>query len=95
MLKRAAKDFGIALSESFMVGDGLTDIEAGHRAGCQTIFVGKWKCECCSFIEPKGLRPSFVARDLWEAARLIKSIVESGRMGSASSQTDGCCVTTQ
>lgn len=71
MLKRAAKDFGISLKNSFMIGDGLTDIEAGSRAGCRTIFVGRWKCECCSFIRPQGLRPEFVAHNLWEAVQVV------------------------
>lgn len=75
MLKRAVREFGINLSDSFMVGDGLTDIEAGHRAGCRTIYVGRWKCECCNFIEPNGLRPNFVAKDLWQAAMIIRKLL--------------------
>jgi D-glycero-D-manno-heptose 1,7-bisphosphate phosphatase len=71
-LMRAARDLKLALSDSYMVGDGLTDIEAGSRAGCRTIFVGRWKCEHCQFIRPRGLRPTFVAKNLIEAARLIQ-----------------------
>jgi len=73
MLVRAARELGIELSASYMVGDGLTDIEAGTRAGCRTIFVGRWKCEHCQFIQPPGLQPSFTASDLAEAARIIES----------------------
>jgi D-glycero-D-manno-heptose 1,7-bisphosphate phosphatase len=73
LLTRAASDLGITLSESYMVGDGLTDIEAGARAGCRTVFVGKWKCELCQYIDPPGLRPAFVAKDLWEAAHVIRA----------------------
>jgi len=39
LLLRAADDFGIALSSSFMVGDRWRDVEAGKRAGCRTVFV--------------------------------------------------------
>lgn len=81
MLQRAAREFGISLSDSFMVGDGLTDIEAGHRAGCRTVFVGRWKCECCNFIEPHGLRPHFVAKDLWQAATIIRRILTESPPG--------------
>ena len=73
MLTQASRDLGISLRESYMVGDGLTDIEAGSRAGCRTIFVGRWKCENCEFIHPPNLRPNFVARDLWEAAEVIQN----------------------
>ena len=71
LLTRADRELGVALSESYMVGDGLTDIEAGSRAGCKTVFIGRWKCEHCQFIHPSDLRPTFVAPDLWEAAQLI------------------------
>ena len=39
LLLQAATDFGIDLERSFMIGDKLTDIEAGTRAGCQPILV--------------------------------------------------------
>lgn len=35
MLLKAAEDFNIDLSMSYMVGDGKNDIEAGNRAGCK------------------------------------------------------------
>ena len=40
LLLRAAQRDGIALSESFMVGDRFRDIEAGDSAGCRTILIG-------------------------------------------------------
>jgi D-glycero-D-manno-heptose 1,7-bisphosphate phosphatase len=76
MLTRAARELNLSLNDSYMVGDGLTDIEAGNRAGCKTIFVGRWKCEHCEFIRPRGLRPAFVAKDLPEAARLIQQDIQ-------------------
>lgn len=36
MLIKAAKDYNIDLKESWMIGDGLNDIEAGKAAGCRT-----------------------------------------------------------
>jgi len=72
MLRQAARDLNISLPDSYMVGDGLTDIEAGARAGCRTIFIGRWKCEHCQFIHPHDLRPDFVAKDLWEAAQIVR-----------------------
>jgi D-glycero-D-manno-heptose 1,7-bisphosphate phosphatase len=39
MLLRAAKEFALDLARSFMVGDKLSDIEAGKRAGCRTILL--------------------------------------------------------
>lgn len=39
MLLKAAEDFNIDLSQSFMIGDGSNDIEAGKAAGCKTVLL--------------------------------------------------------
>ena len=39
LLLQAAKENDIALGQSFMIGDRLTDIAAGQRAACGTILV--------------------------------------------------------
>lgn len=41
MLLELAEKYDIDLTESYMVGDRVMDIEAGKRAGTKTIFVGK------------------------------------------------------
>lgn len=35
LLLKAAKDFNIDLSESYMIGDSSRDVQAGHTAGCR------------------------------------------------------------
>ena len=39
MLLQAAKELDLDLARSFMVGDKASDVEAGKRAGCQTILL--------------------------------------------------------
>lgn len=39
MLLSAADKWAIDLSKSFMVGDRLSDVEAGHAAGCVPLFI--------------------------------------------------------
>ena len=39
LLLTAARDWELDLSASFMVGDRPTDLQAGNRAGCQTIWI--------------------------------------------------------
>jgi histidinol-phosphate phosphatase family protein len=41
LLVDAAATHGIALERSWMVGDILDDVEAGHRAGCRTLLVDR------------------------------------------------------
>lgn len=41
MLLKAADDFNIDLSQSWMVGDGENDVLCGKNAGCRTAIIGK------------------------------------------------------
>jgi len=45
MLLAAARDWGIDLGRSFMIGDRWRDIEAGRRAGCRTVFIKRGYAE--------------------------------------------------
>lgn len=40
MLLEAASWYNYDLSKSWMVGDRMTDVEAGHRAGCRSALLG-------------------------------------------------------
>jgi len=72
LLLQAAKDLNIDLSQSWMIGDGLTDVQAGKSAGCQTILLGRMKCELCYLMDEQDAHPDFIAPNLREAANLIK-----------------------
>lgn len=51
MLMKAAEDFNIDLSESWMVGDSENDVLAGKNAGCRTSFLGKDKESLIDFVQ--------------------------------------------
>jgi D-glycero-D-manno-heptose 1,7-bisphosphate phosphatase len=40
MLLEAARWHGLNLTQSWMIGDRMTDVEAGHRAGCRSVLLG-------------------------------------------------------
>jgi len=40
MIEEATREYDLDIKNSFMVGDKISDMEAGHRAGCKTIVVG-------------------------------------------------------
>jgi D-glycero-D-manno-heptose 1,7-bisphosphate phosphatase len=69
MLLQAAREYDIDLQQSFMVGDKLADIEAGERAGCQSLLV------LTGYGELVALKPEAAlvekCSDLGSAARLI------------------------
>ncbi len=71
LLLKAAAELDIDLSQSYMVGDSITDIQAGQAAGCSTILIGRLKCETCRLIDEQAARPDHFAPDIWEAVHLI------------------------
>ncbi len=75
LLLRAAKDLGIDLRKSFMVGDSVTDIQAGAAAGCRTILIGYLKNDLSRLFDEKGVKPDHVAPSLLDAARIVKKEV--------------------
>lgn len=70
MLLASALSHGIDLARSWMIGDILDDVEAGHRAGCRSVLIDngnetEWQWS--------GLRqPDLTAPDLFRAALEIE-----------------------
>ena len=71
LLLRAAKERGIDLGGSFFVGDGLTDVEAGRRAGCRTILVGHMTTFLSRMMEERKATPDYMVHTLKEVPGLI------------------------
>ena len=70
LILRAAQDLNIDLSQSWIIGDILNDIEAGKRAGCKTILLDKGH-ETEWVLSPLRT-PDFTAKNIMEAALLVK-----------------------
>ena len=71
MLLRAARELGIDLARSWMVGDRWRDIDCGHAAGCRTILIER------GYEEDLRQPPDYRVRSLREASELILRV--SGR----------------
>jgi D-glycero-D-manno-heptose 1,7-bisphosphate phosphatase len=65
MLLEAARELGIDLSNSFLVGDRWRDIGAGHAAGCKNYFID------FQYSEKRPDKPYVAVKSLPEAAALI------------------------
>jgi D-glycero-D-manno-heptose 1,7-bisphosphate phosphatase len=78
MLLRAAEEYNVNLTTSWMIGDTLDDVEAGNRAGCKTVLIDNgnetgWNLD--------GQRkPGFVSHNLLEAADFIARRTSYGRL---------------
>lgn len=75
LLLRASQELGLDLVSSFMVGDRLTDIQAGHGAGCRGIWVqtGRHEDQPIETNEPfeSGVAPSHTCDSLASATTWI------------------------
>jgi D-glycero-D-manno-heptose 1,7-bisphosphate phosphatase len=69
MLLQGAKDFDVDLAQSWMIGDRLSDVIAGSRAGCQTILLSG--VEVPDPTGPKEAQPTAMVDSLLEAANRI------------------------
>jgi D-glycero-D-manno-heptose 1,7-bisphosphate phosphatase len=67
LLINSAKNLGISLSRSYMVGDRWKDIVAGQRAGCRCFFIDyKYKLKY-----PE--KPYITVKSLVDVAKIIRS----------------------
>jgi len=71
---QAAKEMNIDLSQSWMIGDGLFDIVAGHNAGCKTILIANnVQTRYLKAIEDqlKNTKPDFIVKNAKEAVSIF------------------------
>jgi len=68
MLLKAAAALNLDLDESWMVGDAMRDIEAGHAAGCRTVLISlRW--------QPGSIQPTAMVENLAEAMEFIRGMI--------------------
>ncbi|HEV7749923.1 MAG TPA: HAD family hydrolase [Baekduia sp.] len=70
MLLQAASAHGIDLPASWMVGDSDGDVEAGQRAGCQTVLI---EHPGSAHRRTGAVQPAGMSRNLFTAATFISS----------------------
>lgn len=69
MLFQAVREHGLNRTASWMIGDILTDVECGRRAGCKTILLDNGNET--EWLSGPFRRPDYTARDLAETAKII------------------------
>lgn len=74
MLIQAASKYGLDLRTSWMIGDGIVDVQAGRAAGCRTILITSLKISHIEqFVDMKDATPDAVVSNLAKAWDVIKS----------------------
>lgn len=73
MLLTASRELGIDMAASWMIGDGLNDIQAGRAAGCRTMLVTRLKLEQVElFFDLRECIPDAVVASFDDALRVIR-----------------------
>jgi len=70
MLLKAAEEMGLDLGQSWCVGNSISDMEAGLRAGCKTILIDLPSHQ--QQLEPGQPRPDYKAVNIKEVVNIIK-----------------------
>jgi D-glycero-D-manno-heptose 1,7-bisphosphate phosphatase len=70
LITDAARDWGISLARSVVVGDRWRDVESGRRAGCRTVFIDH------GYAERRPEAPDLVAGSLSQAVPWILGVEE-------------------
>ncbi|MBI4991299.1 HAD-IIIA family hydrolase [Candidatus Gottesmanbacteria bacterium] len=74
LISQAAKDFAVDLKRSWMLGDGVKDVIAGHKAGCKTILLANLhEAEYLKVLEEnlKDIKPDYLVKNLKEVITLL------------------------
>lgn len=79
MLLDAARDLGLDLARSWMIGDRWRDVDCGHRAGVRTVFID------FGYAEELRAAPDFTVRSFAEAARIILAQPDGQKLNPAPS----------
>lgn len=75
MLLQAAKEHAVNLRKSWMVGDSVYDIVAGHKAGCKTILVANLpeSSYLSLFLKQlNGIKPDYIVKSVREVVPILK-----------------------
>jgi D-glycero-D-manno-heptose 1,7-bisphosphate phosphatase len=71
MVLNAARELGLELARSWMIGDRWRDIDCGHNAGLRTIFIN-W-----GYDEKLRAQPDFIVQTFPDAAEIVLAQVNS------------------
>ena len=72
MLLQAARERGIDLAASVMIGDSPDDVRAGKAAGVRTVLINGGRCELCPNRGEHATAPDAVVQSLAEAVSWLE-----------------------
>ena len=80
MAEKAASKFNADLSDSFVIGDNVCDIELGKNINATTFLVRTGYGKTVE--KEKKVKPDYIVDNLLEAAKIIKQIIKKDRVNA-------------
>ena len=71
LLDKAIKDLKIDPDNSFLIGDRMLDVEAGHKKKCKTVLVPENKEKVDIEMQESDVEPDFVCSDFYSGVEWI------------------------
>jgi len=72
LLKTAANELNLDIGQSYMVGDNLSDIEAGKN--CKKTFLLAFNFNTIRQIKSNGVKADFYVYDIYDAAKIMEKL---------------------
>lgn len=73
----AIKKHNIDIDKSFLMGDGMADMELAKKMNCRGIFIGNINSAISKLFKDKGMIPFYIAHDLHEASEYINKYYDN------------------
>lgn len=80
LLLQAARELNIDMKSAYMIGDGITDIQAGIAAGTKTIYIGQRKEYVMDAFEKHCIQPDCVVPSLAAAVAVIEKQISEAEI---------------
>jgi len=71
LFEKAIEDFNIDKKKSFLIGDRMLDVEAGHKIDCKTVLIPENKEEVKKEMEKSKVKPDFISKDFYSGIKWI------------------------
>lgn len=71
LFEKAVKDLDINITESFIIGDRMLDMEAGYKIGCKTVLVPENKEKISIEMKESKVKPDYVCDDFFSGVKWI------------------------
>ena len=81
LLEAAIKEFNLDISLSYIIGDRMLDMEAGHKIGCKTVLVPEDRDKIEKEMEESNIQPDHICDNFYSGVTwILKNIEKNSKL---------------